>query len=101
MFLPGKLDSRPPLVATTAGGSSSLFYVRDRLSNRNLLVDTGAEISVLPPSAKERYYNAPGPFLRAANGSKIKTYGKRPVTLDLPSRRYPWTFVLADVSQPL
>ena len=64
-------------------------------------MDTGAEVSVLPPSSHERFFNNPGPALVAANGSSIKTYGKRTVTIELPVGRFRWTFVLANVSKPL
>ena len=87
-------------MAATTGGLTSLFFVRDRLSIRNFLVDTGAEISVLPPTGIERR-NTQGPVFLAANGSNIKTYGKRAVTLDLPPGRFQWNFVSADVTRPI
>ena len=55
-------------MAATTGGLTSLVFVRDRLSTRNFLVDTGAEISVLPPTGIERRNNTQGPVLLAANG---------------------------------
>ena len=64
-------------------------------------MDTGAEVSVLPPSSHERFLNNPGPALVAANGSSIKNYGKRTVTIELPVGRFRWTFVLVNVSKPL
>ena len=64
-------------------------------------MDTGAEVSVLPTSSHERFFNNPGPALVAANGSSIKTYDKRTVTIELPVGRLQWTFVLANVSKPL
>ena len=57
-------------------------------SARNFLVVTGAEISVLPPTGIERRNNTQGPAILAANGSNIKTYGRRAVTLDLPPGRF-------------
>ena len=88
-------------MAATTGGLTNLFFVRDRLSTHNFLVDTGAEISVLPPAGIERRNNTQGLVLLAANGSNIKTYGKRAVTLDLPPGLFQWNFVLADVSRPI
>ena len=88
-------------MAVTTGGLTSLFFVRDRLSTRNFLVNTGAEISVLPPTGIELRNNSQGPVLLAANGSNIKTCGKRAVTLDLPPGRFQWNFVLADVFRPI
>ena len=41
------------VMATTPAGntkSGSLLYIQDLKSNRRFLVDTGAEISVIPPT---------------------------------------------------
>ena len=64
-------------------------------------MDTGAEVSVLPPSSHKHFFNNPGPALVAANGSSIKTYDKWTVTIELPVRRFRWTFVMANVRKPL
>ena len=40
-------------------------------------------------------------MLLAANGSKITTFGSRVVTIDLPQGKFKWTFVIANVAQPL
>ena len=37
----------------------------------------------------------------AANGSNIRTYGKRTLTLQFNKRCFKWTFTIAEVSQPL
>ena len=90
------------LVAAVTGGNPSLFFIYHRISNCSFLVDTGAEVSVLPLPSHERFFNNPGPALVAANGSSsIKTYGKRTVTIELPIGWFQWTFVLANVSKPL
>ena len=89
-------------MAAAAGmtSTSSLYYVMDQLSSRRFLVDTGAEVSVLPPG-RERRGSKPGPSLKAANESNIKTYGTRFVKLQLPIGRFTWSFTLAEVSQPI
>ena len=81
--------------------TSSLFYVMDRLSSRSFLVDTVAEVSALPPSGRECRGSKPGPSLKEANGSNIKTYGTRFVKLQLSSGRFTWSFTLAAVSRPI
>ena len=58
-------------------------------------------ISVLPPTGIERRNNTQGPVLLTANGSNIKSYGRRTVTLDLPPGSFQWNFVLVDVSGPI
>ena len=40
-------------------------------------------------------------MLLAANGSKITIFGWRAVMIDLPQCKFKWTFVIADVAQPL
>ncbi len=54
----------------------------DKNSGRRFLVDTGAEVSLLPASS-DRNRNTPGLSLQAANNSTIPTYGTRSLTLDL------------------
>ena len=80
--------------------TSSLFYVMDQLSSRRFVVDTRAEVSVLPPG-RERRGSKPGPSLKAANESNIKTYGIRLVMLQLSSGRCTCSSTLAEVSQPI
>ena len=96
----GKRASRPPIVAA-AGRSQRLLYAWDRRSGRRFLVDTGAELSVLPPSGLHTRSAARGESLVAANGSAIKTFGKCRTTMTFGSRRFDWEFVVAAVSQPL
>ena len=65
------------------------------------MVDTGADISVIPPSRKSEK-NIQDLELYAANGSKIRTFGKRLLKLDFGLRRnFTWPFVIADVKQPI
>lgn len=97
----GKRHSRPSTVAAAVGQEHRLLYVCDRHSGRRFLVDTGAEISVLPPTGLDTRSGKKGPLLTAANNSSIKTYGTRTIPLHFNSRHFKWTFTIADVSQPL
>ncbi|XP_036317749.1 uncharacterized protein LOC118732742, partial [Rhagoletis pomonella] len=66
------------------------------------LVDTGAEVSVIPPTAELRRHPNPKVFLYAANKTTIKIYGDRIMYLNLGLRRkFQWKFIVADVSQPI
>ena len=67
--------------------NSRLFYVTDHNSNLRLLVDTGAEVSLIPPSKSFRSFPQEGLSLHAANGSPITTYGRQSLTLNLGLRR--------------
>lgn len=75
----------------------------DRGSGMTFLVDTGANISVIPPTSKQKLSGECSDYrLFAANDSEIKTYGVRTLDLNLNLRRpYRWTFVIADVNQPI
>ncbi|CAE1168528.1 unnamed protein product [Acanthosepion pharaonis] len=80
---------------------SRLFYVWDRNNGLKFLVDTGAAISVIPPTNRSAL--KPTPFqLRAANGSTIETYGNKELTLNINLRRdFKWSFTVADVRTSL
>ena len=78
-----------------------LFYVTDRLTRTKFLVDTGATVSVLPASTKDRK-DLSFLTLQAANKSTISTYGQRSLTIDIGLRRiFRWVFILADVTTPI
>ena len=85
----------------TAHSQSCLFYIRDRTTNKNFLVDTGAAVSIFPPTAQDRKHPA-SLTLQAANGTPIVTYGQRSLTLDIGLRRTcRWIFILADTPCPI
>ena len=81
----------------------TLYLVHDRTKVR-YLVDSGCELSVLPPSAADR---ARGPrptqieHLVAANGGKIPLFGKRSVTLIFRGRSFSHTFLVAEVTSSI
>ena len=98
----GKRAGRPSVTAAAVGPSlNSLFFVRDHQSGQKYLVDTGAEVSVLPASAVDRRNGSKGRPLSAANGSTINTFGNRKVRLQLCGRTYEWPFLIAAVQRPL
>ena len=93
------------LAATSVTGQTHLgrlFYIHDVPSNTRFLVDTGAEVSVVPPSCTERSHRQDTFNLQAVNGSQIATFGVRSLTLNLGLRRtFRWVFIVADVKQPI
>ena len=102
LYVLGKRYGRPPLVAAAVGDlSTCLFYLYDRHSGVQFLVDTGAQVSVLPATNLDLRSGLTGPPLSAANGSNIRTFGSRTVSLSINSRLYKWNCVVADVSKPL
>ena len=70
----GKRPSQP-LMAVVAGQSNGLLFLINSISKCRFLVDTGAEISVMPATGLDTRTKPPGPPLLAANGSSIRTYG--------------------------
>ena len=67
----------------------------------HFLVDTGADVSIIPPTSHERKH--PQPLqLEAVNHTPIPTYGTRSLTLNLGLRRtFRWAFIIADVHKPI
>ncbi len=99
----GKLSGRT-LVATSVTGPpySRLFFVSDAHTNTRFLVDTGSEVSVIPPNPTDRRRSPDSLTLMAVNDTPIRTYGKRSLTLNLGLRRsLPWIFIIADVQKPI
>lgn len=73
------------------------LFVSDRITGLRLLVDTGADVSVLPPSRLDRE-KSDDIKLYSANGTVIATFGERALRLDLGFRRsIHWVFRIADV----
>ena len=66
------------------------------------LVDTGSEISVIPPSASDRNHVPDTLSSTAVNNTSIPTYGKRLLNLNLGLRRpFAWVFIIADTRRPI
>ena len=92
------------LAATSAAGlqPSRLFYVTDRSTGFSFLVDTCAEVSIIPPSRNEKAHRHDNFSLQAVNSTTIMTYGTRSLTLYLGLRRtFRWVFIIADVKKPI
>ena len=91
----------PGLEATQGLAFSSRLHVKDVKSGLIFLIDSGAEISVLPRSEKVQD-PTPTPKLYAANSAEIDTYGVSRVDVDLGFKQaMPWNFVVADVNGPI
>jgi len=77
------------------------LFIADRLSGKKFLVDTGADVSVIPAVPKERR-NKSKYTLCAANGTPIATFGQKLLQLDFGLRRsFQWPFCMAAVSKPI
>ncbi|VDN16831.1 unnamed protein product [Dibothriocephalus latus] len=95
--------SRPTVKATAAGSATNLHTGRlfpwDLIAGTKFLTDSGAEVSVIPPTPADRKQCSTSCFT-ATNNSSIPTFGQRSIMLYLGLRRtFRWVF--ADVSVAL
>ncbi|CAK9814710.1 Transposon Ty3-I Gag-Pol polyprotein [Anthophora quadrimaculata] len=90
------------MTASDGRAMNSRLIIKDNITNLNFLIDTGADISVLPLRSATRG-SAPTDFrIYAANGTAIETYGTTKITLNLGLRRpFSWEFIVAKVQQPI
>ncbi|XP_057337477.1 uncharacterized protein LOC130675673 [Microplitis mediator] len=78
-------------------------FCTDRLSNEIYLIDTGAYRSFYPISfLPERRLSDPNSSIKAANKTKIITYGTINKELDLGlGQIFKWEFLVADIERPI
>lgn len=78
------------------------LQIHDDNTNKHYLIDTGADVSVLPLAAPTCDLRPTATQLYAANGTKIKVIGEKILKLNLGLRReFSWSFVVADVTSPI
>lgn len=78
------------------------LFIYDQSNNLRFLVDTGADLSVLPRNRFTDFHKNLDIILTAANGSIIHTYGKKMLKVDLNLRRlFPFVFNIADIEIPI
>ncbi|GFQ83375.1 retrovirus-related Pol polyprotein from transposon 297 [Trichonephila clavata] len=103
MFLPdGKLE--PPSLNPLSDSAMVInrLYLSDMTSWLKYLIDTGANVSVIPLTTASKHLPPASLQLFTANGTVISTYGQQLVTLDLGLRRvFKWPFIIAVVLQPI
>lgn len=74
----------------------------DSTSGFTFLIDTGADLSVIPNHYFGKLAQNSDLHLSAANGSKITTYGTKLLDINLGLRRaFPHYFILASVDRPI
>ena len=91
-------------MATSPAGSSTtsrLFYITYHTIGTCFLVDTGADVSVIPSSAAEKRKPA-SMILQAVKKSAISICGEKSMTLDIRLRcSFRWIFIIADLPFPI
>ena len=86
-------------VNAVAGQNGFLLHVTDKLTNTKWLVDGGAVVSIIPPTAAQRSRGPNGVGLRAANGTSIHCYGESSQTIQIGDQQFTYSFTVADVKQ--
>ena len=65
------------------------------------LIDTGSRVTMIPREhSNTAKITTEGNFV-AANGTPIKTYGTKPITITILSKQYKHTAIVGDVKQPI
>lgn len=73
--------------------------ISDTSTNMQFLIDTGADVSVIPRGVRSAEVKPSSMQLFAANGTPIKVYGEVLLKVNLGLRReFSWTFLIAEVT---
>ena len=79
-----------------------LPIIKDHNSSKDVLLDTGSQVTLWPATAAERLHpEETTAHLVAANNTHIPTYGKRQMTFQFGRSRYQWNVIIAKVTRPL
>lgn len=99
----GKLN--PPAIDATDNRNKFLsrrLFIKDPLSKFEFLVDTGADVSVLPSDLVQPTSRFSNCSLAAANGTKISVFGSKLVNISFGLRReFSHSFLVAYVTKPI
>ena len=82
-----------------SGQNGNLLHIIDSREQKKWLVDGGALLSIIPPTAAQRSSGPNGTRLQAANGSNIDCFGTIAKTLTIGDRSFTFEFIIADVRQ--
>lgn len=99
----GKLEKSSSIRAVSDDTTDqSRLLITDKATGMRFLIDTGADVSVIPNRHAYKRVKCTNFKLYAANVSIIDTYGDHLLCLNLGFRRpYKWRFVVANVSNPI
>ena len=100
----GKRQSRAEVNAALPcdfKGGNNLLHAVDSYDGTQWLIDGGAHWSIIPPTSKQRESGPNAWKLQAANGSDIPCYGLADRQVCIEDRHFDFTFIIADVRQPI
>ncbi|KMQ86124.1 gag-pol polyprotein, partial [Lasius niger] len=100
-FRKGKLAAPLNCEANDNGPHNNRLIVFDKSSGLNFLIDTGADVSLIPKELVSKA-QVSSFKLYAANGTKINTYGSKTLILNFGLRRvFKWKFCVANLQKPI
>ena len=88
-------------MSATTGTKDNLLVIRNNTSGYNFLIDTGADISILPASSRDIKNLQQTRLLPAPDGKSIPSFGTRLFFFVLESTKYSWSFIIAAVKRPI
>ncbi|WP_165480168.1 reverse transcriptase family protein, partial [Clostridioides difficile] len=85
------------MAAVTSTSKTRRLFCHDRQSRTKFLIDTGSEVTVIPVKCVKNARET-NIYRRAANQTKIRTYGDKFINIDLGLRRvFKFLVIIADV----
>ena len=104
-FQAKKLDSVPSVNSADRGDilvKSPRLFIRDPITNIVFLMDTGADVSCIPPKFLRTISKNPESVMGAANGTPINVYGSKLFEISLGLRKsFKHPFVISSVQRPI
>lgn len=104
MYMGGKQTSQPLMATSVTGNPNShLFFIHNRTSKIQYLIDMGAENQYIFSNPTDKHNCTSHTFtLLAANNTTVRTYGTKLVTLNLGFQwPFKWIFTIAEVQYPI
>ncbi len=85
LLLCGKRGHHALITAPSPGVSarSRVLFIHERYSGKRFMIDSGADVSAIPPTHADHQRPNSGFTLQAVNRTSIKTYGQRLLKLNL------------------
>ena len=81
---------------------SRRLFIFDPTNKLDFLIDTGADISIIPRDTFSDFKKDTDVTLSAVNGSPIPTFGKKLLKVNLRLRRdFPFVFTVAQIDRPI
>lgn len=103
MFKIKKLEKSAVTTADSGSPySSRRLFIFDPITQTKFLIDTGADVSVIPASFTKYEKHKPDHIITAANGSNINVFGTKLLKLSIGLRReFYHPFLVASVGKPI